>query len=295
MPADRLAALRGADHGDAGRREERAERGHDAQVVALVDVAEVRLGRRDRERDLERPAVERARDAEARVLEDPEHRRVVGDHVGDEPLDAGRGRARRELLQHARADAAALVLVGDGERDLRDRGVAEPGIAREGHDLLEPVGRQRSDQCAALDPVRIDEGLDERRPHGGRAVEAKVEASLGETAQEVGQSVGVGGRGRPQAQRSSVAQDDVDEARREGGVDRALWERPVRGELDSCSGKGFRSIPCGPLCWLCAQDDLERVRRRCVGEGVIRLFRVGELEAGASRTASDRAVRPRSA
>ena len=161
--ADRLAPCRGADHGDAGGREERAERGDDAEVVSLVDVTEVRLGRLDRERDLERPAVERARDAEARVLEDPHHRRVVGHHLGDEALDPDRGRALRELLEHARADAAPLLVVGDRERDLRGRRVAEPRIARQRDDVLTVAAGERPDERASLDPVRLEERLDERR------------------------------------------------------------------------------------------------------------------------------------
>ena len=69
----------------------RAKRGHDSQVVALVDVTEIRLGGLDRERDLEGAPVELARDAEPGVLEYSKHLRVVGHHLGDEPLDAGRG------------------------------------------------------------------------------------------------------------------------------------------------------------------------------------------------------------
>ena len=89
-PSDCLTPRGSADHGHARRREERAERGDDPEVVALLDVDLVGVGRLDRERDLEGPAVEQTRDAEARVLEDAHHRRVVAHHIGDEPLDPDR-------------------------------------------------------------------------------------------------------------------------------------------------------------------------------------------------------------
>ena len=219
-PADRLAPRRCADDRDACRCEERTKRRHDSQVVALVDVAEIRLGGLDRECDFEGAAVELARDAEAGVLEDPEHRRVVRHHLGDEPLDAGCGRALRQLLEHARADPTTLVLVGHSKRDLRSGRVAEPRIACERDDALGAVVRQRPDERASLDPVRVEVGLDEGRPHGRRAVEAEVEAALGEAAEELGQGLGVGGLRRPEPQRAAVSQDDVDRSGsvgREGG------------------------------------------------------------------------------
>ena len=59
---------------------------------------------------------------EARVLDDSQHPCVVGHHLGDEALDPDRRRTLRQLLEHPRADAAPLVVVGDRERRLRDLG-----------------------------------------------------------------------------------------------------------------------------------------------------------------------------
>ena len=122
--SDRLAPRRRSDHRQARRREERAQRGDDREVIALLDVAAIGVRRLDRERDLEGSVVEGARDAEPCVLEDPHHRRVLAHHLCDEVLDSDRGRALGELLEHACADPASLLVVGDGERHLRRRRVA---------------------------------------------------------------------------------------------------------------------------------------------------------------------------
>ena len=70
---------------------------------SLLDMAEVGLGWLDRKRDLEGPVVERPRDAESGILEDPHHRRVVGDHFGDEAFDARSGRTGRPQRKQRRA------------------------------------------------------------------------------------------------------------------------------------------------------------------------------------------------
>ena len=93
LAADRAAARRGADDGDRPRREERRERGGDGDVVALVDRVPVGLGRSDlRGAPRSSPPLELARDGEAGVGEDAQHRPVRRHHLGDERRDA---RARR--------------------------------------------------------------------------------------------------------------------------------------------------------------------------------------------------------
>ena len=62
--------------------------------------------------------VERAVHDEAARREHLEHLVVLAEHVGLELGDAGGARDRRQVLEQQRADAAALVLVGDRERDL---------------------------------------------------------------------------------------------------------------------------------------------------------------------------------
>ena len=148
-----------------------------------------------------------------------------------------RGRALCKLLEQARADPPALMLVCHGERDLCDGWIPETRIVGERDDPLPAVVGQRPDEGAPLDPVRIEERLDEGRTDGRRAVEAEVEAALGEAAEELGQCLGVSSLRRTEPQGAAVPEDDVDDSAA-GEEDRAPGERPVRGELDS-SGKGL--------------------------------------------------------
>ena len=210
--ADCLAPGRRSDHGNARWGEERAQRRYDGEVVALLDVSAVCVRRLDREGDLEGAPVERARDAEPCILEHAHHGRVLAHHLCDEALDPHGGRALGQLLEHPRADAAPLLIVGDGERHLRRRRVAQPRVARERDDVLTVAACECPDEGALRDPVGLEERLDERLPHGGRTVEPEVEAPLRERAEEPEERTGVLAPGRPQPQRAAVAQDDVDES-----------------------------------------------------------------------------------
>ena len=205
LSADRAAALRGADDCDRARPEERLERRAHRDVVALGHVLAVRVGGCDREPDLELAAFAGARDREAGVAEDAEHRVVVVQHLGDELLDAGFRGAGRELLEQSRADPSPLELVADGERDLGGARVAQPHPVRDRDD----TAVERPDQRAALLPVRLEHRLDELRPERGKAVEAEIAAALGEVGEEREQRVGVLRGGCPQPQRRAVAEDDV--------------------------------------------------------------------------------------
>ena len=199
LAADRAAPLGGADDGDAPGLEERLERGDDRLVVARLDVLAVALRRRDRELHLQLAALELAGQLEACRLEDAEHRPVLRQHVGDEALDPDLGRALRELLEQPGADAAALVLVGDGERRLGELAVAQADVVGDGDDPLALLVDQRAQEHPALLPVRLDERLDEPRAELREAVEAQIEAPLRQRAEEGQQGVGVarvGGRSR---------------------------------------------------------------------------------------------------
>ena len=209
LAADRAAPLGGADDGDAPGLEERLERGDDRLVVARVDVLAVALRRRDRELHLHLAALELAGQLEACRLEDAEHGPVVRQHVGDEALDPDLGRARRELLEQPGADAAALMLVGDGEGRLGELGVAQADVVRDGDDPLAVLVDERAQERPALLPVRLDERLDEPRAELREAVEAQVEAPLRQPAEEGQQGVGVVAAGRAKPQRAAVAEDDV--------------------------------------------------------------------------------------
>jgi hypothetical protein len=215
LAADRPPARRGADDGDALRLEEGAQRGDDGDVVALGHALLEALGLRDRELDLDDTAGEVALQLEAGALEDAEHRPVPGEHLGDEPLDPDRRRALGELLQEARADAAALLVVRDGERRLGERGIAQADVVADRDDPLPLPVRERADERAAVDPVRLEQRLHEQRPHARQAVEAAAQALRRETLVELEQRVAVPAQRRPQAQRPTVPEDDVDAVRRD--------------------------------------------------------------------------------
>ncbi len=123
--ADGVPPPRGAEDGNARWGEEGSKRGGGCEVVPSIDAVEVRGGRRDREADLELGAFQPSRDLETRFFEHLQHRPVLSEDVGDEPLDAGFGRPLGETLQQPRADPPALMLVGDRERHFCGLGVPE--------------------------------------------------------------------------------------------------------------------------------------------------------------------------
>ena len=78
LAADRAPPLRGTDHGDGPRLEERPQGGDDRLVVPGLDTLAVPLGRSDRELHLELATLQRAGQLEAGRLEDADHGAVVG-------------------------------------------------------------------------------------------------------------------------------------------------------------------------------------------------------------------------
>ena len=230
LTADRAAALRRADDGDGGRSEERPERRGDRDVVALLDPGAEVLRRGDREAHLDLAAAERARHLEARVAEDCEHRRVLGEHLGDELLDTDLGRSDGELLEQSRRSAAALKLVRDRECDLCGRGIAQARVLRDRDDVLGSlfVG-QRANQGAAVDPVGIEDMLDELCVDMAHPVEPEVAAVGREQLEERDEGACIVVRRRPESKCRAVAEDHVD---RDGGHRVARRRRQVP--------------PCGP-------------------------------------------------
>ncbi len=128
-------------------------------------------------------------------------RLVLGEHLGDEAPDPGLARAGGELLEQPRADAAAVLLVGDGEGDLGGLGVAQAHVARERDDPLRAVlVGQRADERAPLDPVRVEAGLDERcgrpRARRGSAGSGCGRTGASKKATSASTSAASGGRSR---------------------------------------------------------------------------------------------------
>ena len=77
--------------------------------------------------------------AVAGVAEGLDHPLVVGQHLGDEPLDAALAAGLGEVLEQQLGDAAALVLVLDEEGDLGLAGLDHVVAADRDH-----LARQRS-------------------------------------------------------------------------------------------------------------------------------------------------------
>ena len=96
-------------------------------MLAAHHHADRGVGRVDRELQLEHALVVLADDAVAGVAEGLDHPGVVGQHLGDEPLDAALAARLGEVLEQQLPDPAALVLVLDEERDL---GLARAGPRR---------------------------------------------------------------------------------------------------------------------------------------------------------------------
>ena len=155
---------------------------------------------------------------EAGVDEDVEHGRLLsGEHPRDEALDAGRGGEVRELLQQASPDAAALEVVGDGERDLR----SPPGPAGGRTSRARPRVRvrrrhERPDRAPRSVPVRLDDEPTERGRERRKPVEAEVAAPLRQPLEERENRSPVGLGRRAEPERAPVLEDDVEHLRFRG-------------------------------------------------------------------------------
>ena len=148
--------------------------------------------------------------AEARLGKDAQHRPVVRHHLGNEARDSLLGGAQRQLLEQPRADAAPLIAIGDSERDLGCRPVAQAHIAGESDDPLTVSGGYCANQRPTLDPVGIEVGRDQPSVDCRMTVKSAIETLVGKLGEEADESIDVACRRGAQAQGAAVAQDDVD-------------------------------------------------------------------------------------
>ena len=163
------------------------------------------VGRLDRELERHHAVLDVAHQAVAGVAEGLDHPFVVGQHLGDEPLDAALPAGLREVLEQELADAAALLGVLDEERDL--------GLA--GRVAL--VAAERDDPLLEGDheghPVHV---VDVGEAHhvalgelGHRGEEPEVLRLVRDPAVELDQEVAVLVPDRPDVRREAVTEQDV--------------------------------------------------------------------------------------
>ena len=118
---------------------------------------------------------------EARGLEDFEHPPVVDERVGTEAGDALGRRVGREVLEEQRGQPAALVLVGDRERDFGLVTVGESIVATDGDHLLAQERDERHAVVVVDGREMRDLAIGQVRP---RTEEAEVHALLGLAREE---------------------------------------------------------------------------------------------------------------
>ena len=204
-PADGVLAPAGADDGHGPGVEELLDRRRLGAVLALLHDADGRVGRVDVEDQRHHAVVVLAGDVVARVAERADHRVVVGEDVGHEPLDAALATGLREVLEQELADAAALVLVLHEERDLRDARLHDvvpadrDHLAADGEDERHPVG--------VVDLREPRDVLLGQRRH--RREEAVVLRLLRHPRVELDEQLRVIGPDRPDVGDAAVAQQHV--------------------------------------------------------------------------------------
>ena len=166
-----------------------------------------------------------------------EHRPVVGEHLGGEPLDAVRSGDRREVLEHQRGDPLAVVLVGHHERGLRLVASRPAFVARPRDELA----ARFHDQCDAIDHVDAREVIEVAcRQLRLRGEVPAVDAVGRLRSVEGGEGVTVAGGHRPDDRRVAVAEDD-----------RRLPRRGIRGRrhAPSIASGSSGAVPGRRVVW----------------------------------------------
>ena len=135
--------------------------------------------------------------------EHAQHRRVGGEHVGLEHVDADRGSGRGEPLQQQRAEPHALELVGDGERHLGVVGVRQPDQpAHPDHPVIKE--RRQGEMVRVVHVHELAQQLAAEPGH--RPEQALGQRAAGQPAAEIEHGLFVGGPHRPDEHRAAVPQ-----------------------------------------------------------------------------------------
>ena len=212
LAADRAAPRRRSDHGDRGRPEERPQRGGDADVVALVAPALEVATVAEREhaprstpswstRDVSKPASSNTRSIAT----------FCGSTSATNSSNPGSRRVRREALEQPRPDPAAVQIVGDGERDLGARRIAQADVGRERDRPKRPIRDRRAPRAASPATCQSVSSAPSTvlRSISRRPVEAQVAAVRREGFEEGDQRGFVAGGAATRAAGRAVTQHDV--------------------------------------------------------------------------------------
>ena len=143
--ADRARSFGCADHGDRTGQQDPRHRSRVGTLLASFDAVEELVGVGQFPVEVDDAGIEAALQRPAGLGEHGEHRPVVAEHLGGEPLDAVGAGDRGQVFQQQRGDAVALVGVVDHEGGLGLVASRPSLVARPGDELV----------------VRLD---DERRP-----------------------------------------------------------------------------------------------------------------------------------
>ena len=202
LVTDRSSAFARTDDCDrcegASSRATESRLGH---VLALVHRLERHIGLVDVHLDRDHAVGELALRLEPGPLEDREHLAVLGKDLGGEPRDAVRSSDDREVLEQDRRDAAALVLVVDGERDLGLAPARPAVVARDADQVVAEQGDERH-------PVVVVDGREARdvvlAQPWPRAEEPVVDALVRQPSVEGDKALGVSGTHRADVDRAAI-------------------------------------------------------------------------------------------
>ena len=113
------------------------------------------------------------------------------------------------MLEQDGTDPAALVLVGDGEGDLRTARILRcPRVASDADDVLGAVLAKRRDDRGAVVEVEVRELVQLRVAQPPlRAEESEVDGARAQAMEVLDEAIAVLGPDRPDVDRASVAKD----------------------------------------------------------------------------------------
>ena len=212
--ADRSGAIRRTDDGDRPGEEHAGDRPAVGPLLATAHRVDELRSRGDGEVDLDHATVVAALERPPGAGEHGEHRAVLPEHLGGEPLDAVGHGDGGEVLEEQRGDPDALVGVVDHERRIgvvtaRPSFVAGPA---------EQLAVRLDEQGGAVDEVDVGEvgQLTLAQPRLRREVPA-IATLVGLSFVELRQSRRVRRSDRTDRNRLPVAEDGVRRPRRRVG------------------------------------------------------------------------------